>query len=98
MKKVFIVRHSLKYDGNDIYIYHVTRERYADMQNERKHDRYSDYYFERVTARKAVKMRKEFRREQYEKEYNTAIAKKYGVSENWKNNRWFVEQVRPSLY
>lgn len=29
--------------------------------------------------------------------YNAQIADKYGVPPNWRDNRWFVEQVRPTL-
>jgi hypothetical protein len=31
------------------------------------------------------------------KEYTRLIAEKYNVGLNWRENRWFVEQVRPTL-
>lgn len=40
-------------------------------------------------------------KEQYQKDwddyYTQAIAEKYGVGLDWEKNRWFVEQVRPTL-
>lgn len=30
--------------------------------------------------------------------YDAAIAKKYDMPLDWRENRWFVEQVRPTLY
>lgn len=36
-------------------------------------------------------------RETHARTYDLAIQKKYNVGSNWRNNRWFVEQVRPTL-
>lgn len=37
------------------------------------------------------------KREEARAEYSLAIQKKYNVGPDWRNNRWFVEQVRPTL-
>lgn len=39
----------------------------------------------------------EIQREMSSRAYDLAIQKKYKVGPDWRQNRWFVEQVRPSL-
>ena len=36
-------------------------------------------------------------RDKERESYNRKIAEKYNVPINWRENRWFVEQVRPTL-
>lgn len=36
-------------------------------------------------------------RENFRKNYTAQIAEKYNVGTDWRENRWFVEQVRPLL-
>lgn len=36
-------------------------------------------------------------RQKWRERYTAAIAEKYRMPANWRENRWFVEQVRPTL-
>lgn len=36
-------------------------------------------------------------RQTHRDKYNAQIADKYNMPLNWRDNRWFVEQVRPTL-
>lgn len=48
---------------------------------------------ERISATKA----KQVNFERFSEEYDRLIAEKYNMPLGWRNNRWFVEQVRPTL-
>jgi len=97
-QKIWIAKHSLRYENNLVSLFHVTRQKYSDMLQQRKTEKYTDYFLERVTAKKAVSIRKEQRNNDLDKKYNERIMQKYGVNSNWKSNRYFVEQVRPTAF
>lgn len=40
---------------------------------------------------------KRIKSDEHSRAYSLAIQKKYNVGKDWKQNRWFVEQVRPTL-
>lgn len=51
------------------------------------------YLIERITESRYDALMREERRREYDK----AIQKKYKVGPDWRQNRWFIEQVRPTL-
>lgn len=98
MKTIFIAQISLHYESRPTIIHEWTLERYARELNRKKNGKdHHNWYFKRVTARKALKIESEQYRSDLKKQYSKAIQEKYNVGENWQQNRWFVEQVRPAL-
>ena len=55
--------------------------------------KYARYIYERITEKQADLIN--FRL--FSIDYNRQIAEKYNMPLDWHNNRWFVEQVRPTL-
>lgn len=92
---IIIAKISLHYEPRPTTIYHWTRERYAKELSERP--KYDDWYFKRVTAKQADVIMNAQQKEVLKKAYSEAIQKKYNVGSNWEQNRWFVEQVRPTV-
>lgn len=95
---ILIAKISLKYNDDSIFLIEISREMYAKILEEKKNKRdYMDYYFKRISASEYNKISRKIYRDNAKKEYNKAIQAKYNVGENWQQNRWFVEQVRPCL-
>lgn len=95
---IYIAVHSLKYGDNSVSIKEVTREQYTQMKAAKKSKKdYQNVYFERVTHVKANKINQDNHRAETKKQYDQAIMKKYNVGQDYKNNRWFMEQVRPTI-
>lgn len=96
--KIFLLRQSLKYEAGPTQCVVVDRTTFYRMRAEEKSNRYRDSFLERVSpVRFAVEQRKA-ERELFRKCYDSAIMEKYNVGPDWRDNRWFVEQMRPSLF
>ena len=96
-KKILVAQISLHYESRPTILHEWTRERYARELLRQKYE-FTDWYFKRVSESKAAEIQEQTDREQYRKNYDAAIMKKYNVGSDYKENRWFMEQVRPSLY
>jgi len=81
--------------GNDTTIHHWNRERYSKELQQRK--KYSNFYYERVTEKKAKEIQKQNNRNFLQTKYDNAIMGKYNIGIDYKENRWFMEQVRPTI-
>lgn len=96
--EVIIAQISLHYEERPTIIHTWTRERYQQAIEERKKDAsMRDWYYKRITESKADKIRQTQQREARRKQIDQAVMEKYGVGADWRNNRWFVEQVRPTV-
>lgn len=96
---ILLAKISLKYNDDSIYLMEVSRKQFCRMKADKKAKKdYFDYYFKRITAKEYNKINRETNIKTANKEYSKAIQRKYNVGENWQQNRWFVEQVRPTIY
>jgi len=93
-EKVFVAMISLHYEERPTIIHEWSRERYAHEKANRKDE---NWYYKRVTVDRADEIWNKNERAKARKQYDQAIMKKYGVGANYRNNRWFMEQVRPTL-
>lgn len=91
---VFILIHSLKYEAEPTKAKEVNREQFYRLKATKK----PDQYIERVTENKYCDEWERLEREEERQEYKKAIMKKYNVPENFESNRYFMEQVRPTLF
>lgn len=95
---IFIAIISLHYEERPTQIVAWNRCRFAKELLNRKYNLdWHNYYFKRVTHSASVKIQEETERNEFNKRYDLAIQEKYGVPAGFKHNRWFMEQVRPSL-
>lgn len=94
--RIYVAQISLHYESRPTIIHLWTRERYARALWERK-QKPGDWYYRRVTERKADEMREDAAVERLRQQYDRAIQEKYGVGAGWKQDRYFMEQVRPTL-
>jgi hypothetical protein len=95
LSPVYVAQISLHYEERPTIIHNWTREQYAAEIAQR--DQYPNWYFRRVTYAAASQIIEENRRNAIKSAYSKAIQEKYNVSANWEQNRWFVEQVRPTI-
>jgi hypothetical protein len=92
---IYIARVSLHYEEQPTTILQWTRERYAkELAEQPKH---SDWWLKRVTEAEAHKIMITESRKETRKKYSEAIQRKYNVGPNWEQDRYFVEQVRPTI-
>jgi len=96
MEKIFIAQISLHYEDRGTIIHYWSRERYARELLQRK-KKFDDWFLKRVTESKANEIQEQTDRENIIKQYDKAIMKKYNVGSNYKQNRYFMEQVRPTI-
>lgn len=95
---VYVAIHSLRYNDDSCTILEVSRERLAQMREEKKKRiDWHNSYIERITHTKANKLLQRQRREEAMKLYDKAIMQKYNVGANYRRDRWFMEQVRPTI-
>lgn len=90
--KIFVLIDWLKYDEPET-VTRMTIEQYAEMLMQRKNKQIPVCVLRRVSPRYF----RRWEREQLREEHSKAIQEKYNVGPNWRDNRWFVEQVRPTL-
>lgn len=92
-KSITILVSDLNYGGGET-VKRMSRVSFDRIKKDKKGNRFDGrYLYQRCSESKA----KSVDYKNHSDWYNKQIAKKYGVSENWSNNRWFVEQVRPTL-
>lgn len=97
--KIIVAEISLHYESKDTILHEWTRERYSMVLLERKTNiRSSDWYYKRVTPSMAAKIKEDLFRTICRRNYDTAIMEKYNVGANYRENRWFMEQVRPTIF
>lgn len=94
---IFILIHSLKYEAEPTQAQIINRAEYWRKKAEQKATRHRDYFIERVGPNKFSLEVSAIRREASRKKYDKAIMQKYNVGKNYRENRWFMEQVRPCL-
>ena len=91
--KIYVICSNLNYKGTDNVM--ITDRAYWFVLAElNRTGKCKKYLYERCSPQM-------FNRKQYEllkEEYSRAIQRKYNVGENWEQNRWFVEQVRPTIF
>jgi hypothetical protein len=91
--KILVICSNLTYKGKD-NIRIVTRSEWFVLAEQNRTNKYKKFLFERCGSKKFQSKQREI----YKYEYSLAIQKKYNVGENWEENRWFVEQVRPTIF
>jgi hypothetical protein len=91
---IYILIHSLKYQAEPTRAQIVSRENFARIRAEKRNP---DELIERVSAAKFIRESRAIEREQSRLLYDKQIQKKYNVGPGWRDNRWFVEQVRPTI-
>jgi len=84
---VFVIISDLNYEGGEMPR-QVSRQEFYRMQ--RWNGR---YLVERCSRTKFMQAMSR----QYSRQYSEAIQKKYNVGPTWENDRWLVENVRPTL-
>ena len=94
--KILIAQISLHYESRGTILHEWTRERYSRELNEKKRQP-SDWYYKRITPAMAEKIQDETSRNICRQQYDKAIMSKYNVDKNYRQNRWFMEQVRPTI-
>jgi len=90
---IFVLVHSLKYEADPTQAQIVTREEYWRMKAQRKERR--DQFIERVGPSKFDKEVRDIRREAARKQFDKQIMQRFKVGPNYRENRWFMEQVLP---
>jgi hypothetical protein len=89
LSDVYIIVSDLNYEGGET-------ARKISRQEWYKTKRWDGYRY--LIERCSPKRYNEVRGAEFSQQYNRAIQEKYNVGPNYKNNRWFMEQVRPSIY
>lgn len=97
MKKYCIIIHSLKYEPDPDKFLQVTPEQLARMRNRKKLNPYRNDYIKRYTPKKFEELQDQEIRRQFREEYDKKIMAKYNVGKDYEQDRWFMEQVRPTL-
>jgi hypothetical protein len=90
---IYILIHSLKYEAGLSQAQIVSRENFARLRSNPQRDE----LIERVSAAKFIRESRAIEREKSRLWYDKQIQKKYNVGPDWRNNRWFMEQVRPTI-
>lgn len=94
--KILVAQISLHYETRGTILHEWTRERYSRELLQRK-KKPSDWYFKRVSPSMAEQIESETFRTVCRRNYDKAIMSKYKVGKDYENNRWFMEQVRPTI-
>lgn len=94
--KIFVAKHILKYNDLRVFILHISIYEYSRLQRQRKEEKHSDYFYERVTEERADQIQQDQEQIRIDNEYNQRIMKKYNVGSSWMMDRYFVEQIRPT--
>lgn len=92
---IFVLIHSLKYEAEPTQAQIVSREQFWRMKAQRKEYIKRDQFIERVSETKFSQEVRAIRREAARKEFNNQIMQRFKVGPDYRNNRWFMEQVLP---
>jgi hypothetical protein len=88
LSDVYIIISDLNYNGGETA--HVI-SRQSFYRRKRWDGRY-------LTQRCSESKYNEIKNQEWRKQYDKEIMKKYNVGEDYRQNRYFMEQVRPTLY
>lgn len=91
---IYVIVYSLKYEADPTRYQRIERKQFYNLRRAKRNPN------ELITRASLTRWKEEARqteREEYSKQYDRAIQKKYNVGPDYKNNRWFMEQVRPTL-
>lgn len=95
---IFVAKYSLHYETRPTTFMMIDRQAYSNLQRERKEGKTStDYYYRRLSYTRFKDEQYIENRAEIKRQYSEAIQKKYKVGKNWESNRYFVEQVRPTI-
>ena len=92
-EKIFVAEYCLRYETRPTIIHEWTRARYDRAKREVRHNS----YLVRVSLERANEILRAEDKEYSRKAYDKAIMNKYNVGANYRQNRWFMEQVRPTI-
>jgi len=94
---ILVIISDLNYKGDVDRAQIFARE--AWYRNRARHRREKDrrYLYQRCSQQKWEEVKRAEERHDAREYYDKEIQKKYNVGPGWQNNRWFVEQVRPTL-
>ena len=95
LEPIWVLVQDLSYQPRPDKVIEMTRERYA--KDQLFYRRKGNILLERITIDRACQEEDRIRREMVHAEYDRRIQEKYNVGPGWENNRWFVEQVRPTI-
>lgn len=96
--QILVAKISLHYESRPDVLTLCTREEFANILADRKaHKCDMNYYYKRVSWSKGVEIAEQTARNEARKEYDKKIMDKYKVGPNYRENRWFIEQVRPTI-
>ena len=84
---IFILIHSLRYEPTPSQAQQITRSQFYRMKEEQRRNKYRDIFIERVSYPKWVN---ECRSIEH-------IMKKYNVGRDYRQNRYFMEEIRPTI-
>jgi hypothetical protein len=97
MEDVYICTTSLRYGDETETIRIMTRQQYAKLLKRKKAGHFPDDWIHRVTPKAAAEIDRQQARARARKQYDERIMEKYNVPANYRENRWFMEQVRPTV-
>lgn len=92
---IFILVHSLKYEAEPTQAQIVSRAQFWRMKAQRKEYIKRDQFIERVSETKFSQEVRAIRREAARKEFDKQIMQRFKVGPDFRQNRWFMEQVLP---
>ena len=95
---VYVLISSLRYEPEPDQVKIIKRETLSRMMYEKKARKDNhDLLIQRITFDRYLKESNRIEREDFRKQYDKAIMQKYNVGSDYRNNRYFMEQVRPTL-
>lgn len=96
---IYIIIHSLKYEADPSQAQTITRAQFERLRKEQKgqYNKRANTLTVRLSPRKWLEKAREIDREANRTAYDKAIMKKYNVGSDYRQNRYFMEQVRPTI-
>lgn len=93
LQPVYILISDLNYNSDIDQVREITRRQFYRIK------RFDGRYLrQRISLTRYKQLAGEIERQEAKEYYSKAIQKKYNVGPNWAQNRYFVEQVRPTIY
>lgn len=97
--QIYVAKISLHYEARPTIIFLAPREWYAKKLIERKTGKDdTNFYYKRVTIKEAESIKYQNGRIEAKEFWRKRIQEKYNVGPNFEDNRWFMEQVRPTIF
>lgn len=91
---IYIIIYSLKYEAETTKFQRMDRKQFYNLRRQKRNQ---NELIQRASLTRWKEEARQTEREEDQKWYDKAIQKKYNVGSDYKNNRWFMEQVRPTL-